>query len=139
MIFGQNREELRRMYAEAWRRFRNAEMLSALDQQIAAVVADHPEYHDIVASEAVHTEWTPERGETNPFLHMGLHLALREQVDTDRPAGIRSVYDTVRDKCEDTHVAEHRMIDVLAECLWEAQSANRPPDENEYLERLRRL
>jgi hypothetical protein len=29
----------------------------------------------------------PGEGE-NPFLHMGLHLALREQIATDRPAGI---------------------------------------------------
>jgi hypothetical protein len=31
------------------------------------------------------------------------------------------------------------MIECLAETLWEAQSANRAPDEALYLERLRRL
>ncbi len=31
------------------------------------------------------------------------------------------------------------MIDVLAETLWEAQRAGSAPDENRYLEALRRL
>ena len=37
------------------------------------------------------------------------------------------------------HHAEHRMIDCLAQILWEAQSSNQPPDEKQYLENLRRL
>ena len=31
------------------------------------------------------------------------------------------------------------MIECLAETLWEAQSSNRAPDEQKYLERLRNL
>ena len=37
------------------------------------------------------------------------------------------------------HEAEHRMLDVLAEQIWEAQRAGRAPDENAYLESLRGL
>ena len=76
---------------------------------------------------------------SNPFLHMGLHLAIREQVATDRPAGIAAIHRKLSRKSGDPHQAEHQMIDCLAESLWESQRNNQPPDELKYLERLQRL
>ena len=70
---------------------------------------------------------------------MGLHLGIREQVATRRPAGIEKVFDTLTKQLGDVHAAEHRMIDCLAETLWEAQSRNTAPDERKYLERLLQL
>ena len=70
---------------------------------------------------------------------MGLHLALREQVSTDRPAGIASIQRNLQIKFGDEHATEHCMIEALAKTLWEAQRANGAPDEIKYLERLRRL
>ena len=138
MIFGQDRNELRRMYQAAWRKFCNKEMLSPLEAQIAQVVEQHPEYHDSVAGD-LDREFTVEAGETNPFLHMGLHLGIRDQVATDRPPGIASIFNDLAARAGDPHAAEHRMIDCLAETLWEAQRDNSAPDEQAYLERLRRL
>lgn len=139
MIFGQDRNELRKMYADAWHRLNNERPMSPLEAQIAAVVAWHPEYHDDVGSDALDQDYPPEEGRTNPFLHMGLHLGIREQVATDRPAGIAAIHATLQQRSGDAHAAEHRMIDALAETLWEAQSANSAPDENKYLERLKKL
>ncbi len=138
MIFGQDRNELRAMYATAWQKHCDSGVLSPLEAQIAQVIADHPEYH-IAVSGDIERDFTVEAGETNPFLHMGLHLGIREQVATNRPAGIASVFGDLAAKTSDAHVAEHRMIDCLAETLWEAQSENRPPDESLYLRRLRQL
>ena len=75
----------------------------------------------------------------NLFLHMGLHLGIREQIATNRPAGIRSEFERLATKTGDVHTAEHRMIDCLAETLWEAQRSQQPPDEARYLESLRQL
>jgi len=134
------RDELRRRYVEAWRRQREGLPLTPLDAQIAAVVALHPEYHALLEQpEADAGEYTVEAGRTNPFLHMGLHLALREQVGTRRPAGIEIVHQRLARSLGGVHEAEHRMIEVLAETLWEAQRAGRAPDEQRYLERLQRL
>ena len=83
--------------------------------------------------------FSPEKGETNPFLHMGLHLAIREQVATDRPPGIAALFNNLRDKTGDPHAAEHRALDCLAETLWEAQRNNALPAEQAYLERSRKL
>ena len=139
MIFGRDRRELRRMYADAWKKRCDNLPLSPLEAQIADVVELHPEYHADVAGGDLDRDFTPEGGRTNPFLHMGLHLGIREQVTTDRPSGIAAVYEAVVAATGDPHAAEHRMIECLAETLWEAQNANAPPDETKYLERLRCL
>ncbi len=139
MIFGQDRSELRRMYREAWRKRSDGLPLSPLETQIADVIEMHPEYHGSVSGDDLDRDYAPEGGRTNPFLHMGLHLGIREQVATDRPAGIAGIYRSLVAQCGDVHAAEHEMIECLAEALWEAQSANRAPDEASYLERLSRL
>jgi hypothetical protein len=138
MIFGQDRNELRRMYADAWQKRVNGEVLSPLEDQIARVVEEHPEYHAAVTGD-LDRDFTVETGKTNPFLHMGLHLGIREQVATDRPSGIAATFQALASRMRDPHEAEHLMIDCLAETLWESQRQNQPPDEAAYLERLRRL
>ncbi|MDH3612118.1 MAG: DUF1841 family protein [Gammaproteobacteria bacterium] len=137
-MFGQDRDELRKMYASTWRKQCDKQMLSPLEAQIAAVIADHPEYQDTVTGD-LERNFSVEGGETNPFLHMGLHLGIREQVATDRPAGIAAIFRDLAAQSGDAHSTEHRMIDCLAETLWEAQRQNRAPDESQYLERLRQL
>ncbi len=139
MIFGQDRGNLRRMYAEAWRKRSSGAPLSALELQIADVIELHPEYQTVLSAGDLDRDYTVEDGEANPYLHMGLHLGLREQIATDRPAGIRKIYRALVTRVGDAHTAEHRMIDCLAETLWDAQRCNAAPDERGYLQKLRRL
>jgi hypothetical protein len=138
VIFGQDRGELRKMYADAWRKHGARIPLSPLEAQIAAVIAEHPEYHAALSGD-LDTDFTIEDGNTNPFLHMGLHLGIREQVAIDRPAGIAAIFQQLSTRLGDAHAAEHRMLDCLAETLWDAQRRQGPPDETGYLERLRKL
>ena len=94
MIFaGQSRDQLRETYRAAWRRFKQQHTLSPLDKQVVAVISEHPEYHVIVESAAADlANYSPRSGQLNPWLHMGLHLAIREQVATNRPHGIADVH-----------------------------------------------
>ena len=138
---GQNREQLRRMYLEAWRKFSARAPLEPLEAQVAAVIAEHPEYIAWLEAgdDALGAEFTPEGGRGNPFLHMGLHLAIREQVATNRPSGITELHHKLSARLGGAHAAEHAMLEPLAEALWEAQRQGRMPDEQSYLERLRKL
>ncbi len=141
MIFANaSRDELRRRYVTAWRRHREGLPLEPLDAQIADVIALHPEYHALLESpDALSGEFTVESGHVNPFLHMGLHLGVREQLSTNRPAGIVELHARLARRLGSAHDAEHRMADALAQTLWEAQRAGRAPDEEAYLGLLRRL
>ena len=97
MIFGQDRNELRQMYAGAWQKRVAGKVLSPLEDQIARVIEEHPEYHATVTGD-LDKDFNVEGGQTNPFLHMGLHLGIREQVATNRPAGIAAAFKALADK-----------------------------------------
>ena len=137
----QSRDELRRVYIEAWRKRREGLPTEPLEAQVADVIALHPEYHAALerGDDALDRDYPPEGGQSNPFLHMGLHLAVRDQIATDRPAGIRKAFQTVAAHLGSEHEAEHRIIECLAEAMWEAQRSGRPPDEAAYLQRVLRL
>jgi hypothetical protein len=138
---GQNREQMRHLYLEAWRKFSAKAPLEPLEAQLAAVISEHPEYIAWLESgeEALAADFTPEGGRENPFLHMGLHLAIREQVATDRPRGIADMHRKLSTRLGDAHKAEHSMLEPLAQALWEAQRSGQAPDEQAYLERLKSL
>jgi hypothetical protein len=135
----QSRETLRRMYAEAWRKHREGAVMEPLEMQVADVIALHPEYHVALEQQALARDYLPDDGQSNPFLHMGLHLAVRDQVATDRPHGVREIFESLTRRLGSAHDAEHRMIERLAESLWNAQRSGRLPDEQAYLESLREL
>ena len=67
-----------------------------------------------------------------------LHLALLEQLATDRPAGIRAHYQRIVQRSGDAHEAEHLAMECLVQALWEAQRDGRAPDEESYLNCLAR-
>jgi len=141
MLFSNNRDDLRRFYIDSWRKFRKQEPLSPLEAMVAEVIAQHPEYHEMLeqGDEAVGRDFLPEDGGTNPFLHMGMHLAIREQLSTRRPAGIEVAYDNLLKRLGDPHEVEHRMLECLGEAMWEAQRSGTPPDEARYLECLKKI
>jgi len=137
---GYSRDELRRTYTNAWRKLKAREPLTPLEALIADVIALHPEYQPLLerAESALAFEPVAGAGEENPFLHMGLHVAVREQVAIDRPVGIRELRRQLEARLGDPHRAEHALAEALAETLWEAQRDGRAPDEALYLERARR-
>ena len=137
-LFGEDRGALRAVWREAWRKRRSGLPLEPLEAQLADLVAMHPEYHAALEEGDPERDWTPEEGQGNPYLHLGLHAAVRDGLATDRPPGLRAAYHEVAARCRDAHEAEHVLLECLGETLWEAQRAGRPPDGNAWLERVRR-
>ena len=117
---------------------RKGQPLSPLEAQIASVLEGHPEYHaGMDDPAALERDFRPEDGQSNPYLHLSLHLTIRDQVGTDRPAGIAALFRQIADRCGDQHAAEHVLLECLGTTLWEAQRSGSPPDERSYLERVR--
>ncbi len=135
-MFGQDRNQLRQMYFDAWRKQQGGELMQPLEAMIAEVVVLHPEYHVLLeqCEDALDKDFLPEMGETNPFMHMGMHIAIREQLATDRPDGIVLAYQKLLLRLQDMHEVEHQIMECLGESLWEAQRNNRAPDESQYLQ-----
>ena len=142
MLFSNDRRQLRRYFRAVWHKRETRQPLEPLERIIAAVIGQHPEYHALFTGpeeDALERDYLPERGEANPFLHMGMHIAIQEQLTGNRPMGILSVYQQLCRRCGDCHGAEHRMMEALSETLWEAQRNGTLPNEVWYLQKLNRL
>jgi hypothetical protein len=134
------RDQLRRTYADAWRKHLAREPLTPLEATIADVVGAHPEFQKLVGDQEAAIAFEPSEagGAENPFLHMGLHLAVRDQLSVDRPPGVRELHRLLQARYGDLHRAEHVLMEALGETLWQAQRDGRPPDESHYLALARR-
>ena len=138
-MFGQNRDELRRFFISAWEKAGKDQPLEPLESLVVQVIRLHPEYHAALDPEQIDRDFIPEQGETNPWLHMGMHISIGEQIGADRPPGIRAEYQRVAAAHGDAHAAEHAIMECLGFVLWEAQRNGRAPDDQAYLDCLRKI
>lgn len=129
----QNRDQTRQFFITVWQKYQQQQALHGVEALVRDVILQHPEYHQHLTQQALQHDFAIENGQMNPFLHMGLHIALREQINTNRPVGVQSVYQRLLLTQGNTHQVEHLMLDCLAETLWQAQRTNQLPDEQAYL------
>jgi len=136
----QSRDEVRQVYLTVWHKLQQKQLLEPMEALIAAVIEIHPEYHALLedSEAAAQTDFTPEQGQTNPFLHMGMHIALREQEDSNRPPGMQPIYQKLTAR-KGRHKAEHAMMECLGQVLWQAQRDATEPDLPAYLDCLKKL
>lgn len=138
-MFNVNTSDVRQFFAQAWQ----ARMTTndPLQQKAIRIIAAHPEYHHYLENieRWIDYNWLPENGESNPFLHMSLHLSIQEQVAMDQPFGIAEIHQKLSEKTGDWHDAEHKMLDALVEMIWQAQRYGTGFDVNNYVTQLRRL
>ncbi len=140
MLFQNDRTSMRRFFSEVWNKHQQETTLEALEVLVAGVLEEHPEYHkDLFGEAALERDFHGAVGESNPFLHVGMHIAIREQLQADRPAGIRMAYQSLLPKHGDAHHLEHAMMECLGACLSRAQTRGEAPDEARYLACVRRL
>jgi len=135
------RDQLREFYYSSWEKHRlQKEKLTPLEQQIVATIKEHPEYHKILEDKetCLNASYLPEMGDSNPFLHLGMHIGLREQVLTNRPTGISELYQRLT-TTKGVHDAEHAMMECLGEMIWRAQQTQKLPDEIIYLDCLGKI
>jgi hypothetical protein len=135
-MFNPSRDQARRFLVEAWRKRRDGLPATPLETIAGDVVVMHAEYVALLESgqAGMARDWTPEDGETNPFLHLSLHLAIEEQLAIDQPPGIRAALDRLLERHGDRHAALHDILQCLGETLWRAERNRAPPDGAAYLE-----
>lgn len=139
-MYGGDRAELRGVFFHAWQKHRAGLPLEGVETLIVEVAQRHPEYHAMLerAEPQAERDYLPALGEANPFMHLGLHIAVAEQLSIDQPPGVRDCFQRLRRETPDAHAAEHAMMECLAEALWQAQRSGRPLDANAYADCLQR-
>jgi hypothetical protein len=136
-MFYPSRDDVREMFFGAWRKYREGVPLVGIESLALDVILQHPEYHEVLDAPQRYRD-RDYTDETNPFLHMSLHLALEEQLSIDQPPGIRSRWQALLERSGARHEALHHAIECLAETLWRAQREAAPPDAAAYLSCLER-
>lgn len=138
-LYKPTKDQARQFFFDAWAKFKQQAPLTDLEKIALDVIQMHPEYHTVLDSPEryMHQQYFPEMGETNPFLHMSLHLSVIEQVTINQPVGISAVYDKLRMKYGDVHIAQHDLLACLAETIWQSQRNNTPLDSTHYLQLLK--
>jgi hypothetical protein len=139
-MFNPTRDQVRDFFFETWRKYRAGAPLEGLETVALQVLLLHPEYHQMLEDRerSAAREYFPEAGETNPFLHLSLHLALEEQLSIDQPPGVAQRFAALLTKSGDRHDALHHAIDCLGEMVWRSQKDKAPPEAGPYLECLER-
>ena len=139
-MFDPSRDQARDFFFETWRKYRAGVPLAGLEAIALEVILAHPEYHrQLEDAEAFRDrDYAPELGETNPFLHLSMHLAIEEQLSIDQPPGIARLFGALATRHGDRHRAMHDTMECLAEMVWRSQRDHAPPDGAAYLECLER-
>ncbi len=139
-MFETTREEVRQIYFDVWQKHQNKELLEPQEQRILNTLLAHPEYHFIFKNPeaTLEKDYFSELGQANPFLHMGLHLAIGDQLSLDQPLGIRKLFKQAVERFGDTHEAEHCIAASLANELYNLQSSNKLFDQQQYLKNIKK-
>jgi hypothetical protein len=138
-MFAPTRDQVRQFFFDTWKKYRNQSALEGAEALALDVVLLHPEYHKVLddPERFLEQEYFPEMGETNPFLHMAMHLSLEEQLSIGQPQGLRAEFERLVLVLDSRHDASHAAIECLAEMLWRAQRDGTAPDAGIYLDCLR--
>jgi hypothetical protein len=139
-VFEPSRDQARDFLFDLWRKHGAGAQLTPLESLALSIVLEHPEYHALLEDRERYLErdWRPEGGETNPFLHIAMHLAIEEQASIDQPPGIREALRLLEARGGSAHQARHEAMDCLAEVVWRAQRHGAGFDNASYLDCLER-
>jgi hypothetical protein len=139
-MFTPSQHDVRRFFCDAYRKHRNNEILTPLEAIARDWIMQHPEYagdlEDVEA--ALAADYSVERGQANPFLHLSMHLSIAEQISIDQPQGIRAAFQMLAHKLQSEHEAHHQIMECLGEMIWNSQRNGMPPDGAAYIECVQR-
>ncbi len=130
---------MRKVFYAAWKKHQAQEKLEPMETMLVQIITLHPEYHNLFENEDnLLRDFPADAGQSNPFLHLSLHLAIQEQLSLQRPAELPALYRQLIEKHADVHTAEHKIMECLSEMIWQAQRNQSMADESQYLSCIRK-
>lgn len=137
-MFNPSRDQVRQFFFGVWEKYRSKQFLEGAETLALETILAHPEYHTLMdqPDRYLGKDYLPEFGETNPFLHLSMHLAIAEQLSIDQPPGIKERYEMLLKKHGDSMSAQHEIMDCLGEMIWQAQRQAAAYNPNIYFDCL---
>ncbi|MES2423778.1 MAG: DUF1841 family protein [Pseudomonadota bacterium] len=139
-MFSPSQADVRRFFCGVYLKNQTAAPMEAIEVLAGQWIAEHPEYHpELTDGEAALAKmYDVDAGQTNPFLHLSMHLSISEQCSIDQPRGIRQAVELLAARRGSLHDAHHEAMECLGQMVWESQRAGRPPDGAAYVECVQR-
>lgn len=134
-MFNPTQQEVRTFFCATYDKHTTNAILTPLELIARDWIMQHPEYTETLADldGALAADYAVERGNSNPFLHLSMHLSISEQVSIDQPPGIRAAFITLARRLDSEHEAQHHIMECLGQMMWTAQRNGLPPDGSEYV------
>jgi hypothetical protein len=139
-MYNPSQDDVRRFFCQVYAKQQAQTLIDALEVLAGEWVAEHPEYHAVLTDEAsaLTRQFTGENGQSNPFLHLSMHLSISEQCSIDQPRGIRQAVELLASKRNSLHDAHHEVMECLGTMLWESQRSGQAPDGQAYIDAVQR-
>lgn len=139
-MFNPSQADVRRFFCDTYRKLQANEILTPMEAIARDWIVEHPEYHKDLSDveQALAADYAVDRGQTNPFLHLSMHLSITEQVSIDQPVGIRGACEGLAQRLNSLHEAHHEIMECLGQMIWNSQRAGLPPDGDSYVECVKR-
>ena len=134
-MFSPSQADVRRFLCSIYAKAQAGEAMEAIETIASLWIDEHPEYHAELAdvTAALASMQDAGDGQSNPFLHLSMHLSISEQCSIDQPRGIRQAVELLTHRRDSLHLAHHEVMDCLGQMIWESQRAGRPPDGASYI------
>jgi len=138
-MFNPSREEVRRFFCDTWHKTKHGSPLTELEAIARDWLLQHPEYDSQLSDPetAQANAFDIAQGQSNPFLHLSMHLSIAEQISIDQPSGVRDAFHQLAARLGE-HEAHHQIMECLGEMLWTSQRNGTPPDGESYIDCIRR-
>jgi hypothetical protein len=137
-MFNPSKDEVRRFFCETWRKTQANDVLTPLEAMARDWMLQHPEYENVLSDPdaAQVADYDIAKGQSNPFLHLSMHLSIAEQISIDQPSGIRDAFLQLAGRLGE-HEAHHAIMECLGQMLWTSQRNGTTPDGVAYVECVR--
>lgn len=139
-MFSPSQDDVRRFFCSAFTKHETQAILTPIEAIARDWIVQHPEYANALSDvdTALATDYTVEQGQSNPFLHLSMHLSIAEQISIDQPPGIRTAFLTLARRLDSEHEAHHQIMECLGQMMWASQRNGVPPDGVAYVECVKR-
>jgi Domain of unknown function (DUF1841) len=139
-MFNPSQADVRRFFCGVYAKWLVKDTMDGIETIAALWIAEHPEYHQDLsdADVAVQKDFNVDTGQTNPFLHLAMHLSISEQCSINQPIGIQAAVEALAAKLDSLHDAHHTAMEALGVMMWESQRSGQPPDGDAYIEQIKK-
>ena len=123
------------IFLNIWRKRDERHNMNEEERHFLKAMEDHPEMEKIWNSNSIYENLNREN-EENPFAHIAFHTIIRNQIERNDPPIVNEAYKKLIAKGANEHEAEHHLMVIMADEIFNMIKEQRMFDEAKYKDRI---